>query len=371
MQKIVASGVYYEYLNEWLSDKKKVLLVCGNSTGRIEAVRKWMEDNERILVRFSDYKPNPTYESVVAGVEIFRQNQCDSIIAIGGGSAIDVAKCIKLYSNMDSNGEDGCWLREKPVPNDVDFLVAPTTAGTGSEATRFAVIYYNGVKQSVTDNSLIPQTVILNPELLNSLPVYQRKASMCDALCHAIESWWSVNSTDESREYSKQAVAGVMKYAEGYLNNTEEGNVGMLMAANTAGKAINITQTTAGHAMCYKITGLFGHAHGHAAVLCNRKLYPWMIEHKDQCRDTRGVKYFDDILNEIGIALGGHDAATGAERLEAFFESLELDVPKASIEQFSILKQSVNVDRLKNNPVGLDESSIDCLYHRILNGEER
>ena len=152
----------------------------------------------------------------------------------------------------------------------------PTTAGTGSEATRYAVIYYNDAKQSITSKSIIPSTVLMDPNALKTLPVYQRKATMCDALCHAIESFWSVNSNEESKKYSRAAIKGVLKNMQGYFENTEEGNAGMLRAAYDAGKAINITQTTAGHAMCYKITSLFGCAHGHAAILCDRVLFSWM-----------------------------------------------------------------------------------------------
>ena len=80
-----------------------------------------------------------------------------------------------------------------------------------------------------------------------------------------------------------------------------------------AGKAINITQTTAGHAMCYKITSLFGCAHGHAAMLCDRILYPWMTENTDKCIDPRGEAYLKQILDEIGQALGCENAKTGAK----------------------------------------------------------
>ena len=189
---------------------------------------------------------------------------------------------------------------------------------------------------------------------------------MCDAICHAIESFWSVNSTDESKEYSKEAIKGILDHMDGYLNNTDVGNTGMLMAAHQAGKAINITQTTAGHAMCYKITSLFGVAHGHAAMLCDRILYPWMIDNMVKCVDSRGLEYLKNTLDEIGIAMGGGDAQSGAEKLKKIFESLELDIPKATEEQYEELKNSVNPVRLKNHPVQLGINDIDKLYHFII-----
>lgn len=108
----------------------------------------------------------------------------------------------------------------------------------------------------------------LTPGALKTLPAYQRKSTMLDALCHAVESFWSVHATAESKAYSRDALKMIRRYAEDYLANCDEGNAGMLLAANTAGKAINLTQTTAGHAMCYKLTSLYGLAHGHAAALC-------------------------------------------------------------------------------------------------------
>ena len=187
-----------------------------------------------------------------------------------------------------------------------------------------------------------------------------------DALCHAIESFWSVNSTDESKEYSREAIENILAHMDGYLQNTEEGNAGMLMAAHTAGKAINITQTTAGHAMCYKITSMFGCAHGHAAILCDRILYPWMIENTDKCIDPRGREYLTQALDEIGQAMGCANAEEGAKKLQQIFISLGLEVPKASNEQFCELTVSVNPVRLKNHPIALDDAAIKELYHKIL-----
>lgn len=363
---IITSEDNYRELDKWLEGKKKVLLVCDDSIRFLESFSKKQKKLKTPVIRFSEFVPNPLYDSVVKGVRRFREEKCDSIIAVGGGSAMDVAKCIKLYAELPGDGANGAWLAEKPAPNSIPFLAMPTTAGTGSEATRYAVIYYDGKKQSITSESIIPDTVLMDPDALKTLPLYQKKATMCDALCHAIESFWSVNSTEESKVYSKEAINGVLKYMNGYLANTEEGNAGMLLAAHMAGKAINITQTTAGHAMCYKITSLFGCAHGHAAILCDRILFPWMIKNIDRCIDSRGADYLKRTLDEIGVAMGCEDAQTGAEKLRRTFEKLEFEIPKATAEQYEELKTSVNPVRLKNHPIALDEGTIDKLYHEVL-----
>lgn len=370
-QRIITARDNYIEFDQWIEESgaKKLLMVCDGSISYMAGFNKYLEDVETKGVQtisFRDFKPNPLYDSVVKGVELFREKQCDSIMAVGGGSAMDVAKCIKLYSYLPGDGANGSWLKAENVPNDIPFLVMPTTAGTGSEATRYAVIYYEGSKQSVTSETFIPGTVLMDSNALKTLPLYQKKATMCDALCHAIESFWSVNSTDESKEYSSVAIKGVLKHIDGYLANTEEGNAGMLRAAHMAGKAINITQTTAGHAMCYKITSLFRLAHGHAAILCDRVLFTWMLNNTDMCIDPRGERYIKKTLDEIGIAMGGKNAETGAEKLLDIFDRLEVDVPKATPEQYKELITSVNPIRLENHPIALDVETIDEIYHKIL-----
>lgn len=373
-QRIITARDNYIEFDQWIRENgcKKILMVCDGSIWYMDGFNKHLEEVEKTgveVIGFRDFQPNPLYESVVKGVELFNDEKCDAIMAVGGGSAMDVAKCIKLYSGCSGDGANGAWLKAEIVPNSIPFIAMPTTAGTGSEATRYAVIYYNDAKQSVTSESFIPGTVLMDPNALKTLPLYQKKATMMDALCHAIESFWSVNSTDKSKEYSGAAIQAVLKYMDGYLANTEEGNAGMLQAAHTAGQAINITQTTAGHAMCYKITSLFHSAHGHAAILCDRVLFPWMVENTDKCIDPRGEEYLKATFDEIGQAIGCENAREGAEKLRSIFDGLELEVPTATAEQFEILKNSVNPVRLKNHPIALDIDTIDALYHIILNGE--
>ena len=368
MQKMITAENNYAELDKYITDYgcKSIMLVCDESLRFLNIKNYFDSIEERLnitLTRFSSFKPNPLYESVVEGVELFHQYHCNMIIAVGGGSAMDVAKCIKLYANMNDSEN---YLKQKIVPNDIPFLAAPTTAGTGSEATRYAVIYFNGEKQSVADVSCIPSVVLMDPSVLKTLPEYQKKATMLDALCHAIESFWSVNSTEESREYSKTAIQLILKNKDAYLANEESGNAEMLRAANISGKAINITQTTAGHAMCYKLTSLYGIAHGHAAALCVSKLFPFMVHHTNQCIDQRGEGFLETIFAEIADAMDCKNADEACLKFSEIFDSLNLSVPCATEEDFEILKNSVNLTRLKNNPVGLEMDDIDLLYHQIL-----
>ena len=125
------------------------------------------------ICSLNDFDANPLYKSVVKGVEAFRRSGAKMIAAIGGGSAMDVAKCIKLYANMDPVRS---YLEQEIVPNQVELFAIPTTAGTGSEATQYAVIYHQGEKQSISHPSCIPSMVLFDPTLLRTLPEYQKKS---------------------------------------------------------------------------------------------------------------------------------------------------------------------------------------------------
>lgn len=316
------------------------------------------------VVFFSDFQPNPVYDSVVKAVNLFRRSACDCIVAVGGGSAIDIAKCVKLYNGMDCSQN---LLEQHPVENNIPFLAVPTTAGTGSEATRYIVIYYNGEKQSITHDACTPSAVLFDHSVLNFLPEYQRKVTMLDAFCHGIESFWSVYSTDKSQKYSKKAIQMILANMESYLANEPEGNKNMLMAANLAGKAINITQTTAGHAMSYKLTSLYGIAHGHAVALCVRSLWRYMIENTEKCLDVRGKNYLDDMFLSMAKIMECNESLGAAEKFCGILSELHLKKPVVrNISDFDVLKKSVNSVRLKNNPVLLDEEAINKLYHKIL-----
>lgn len=370
MQNILTASDSYPELDEYFvkSGVKTILLVCDGALQflQLNDYFNTLEARKGIrVVKFSDFEPNPRYESVVAGIEMYKDARCDTITAVGGGSAIDVAKCIKLFCNMDDQEN---YLKQEIKPNNIPLLAIPTTAGTGSEATRYAVIYYNGEKQSVTHESCIPETVLFDASVLKTLPIYQKKATMMDAFCHAIESFWSVNSTDESKEYSKQAIGLIMENMEGYLANTEDGNRNMLRAANIAGKSINITQTTAGHAMCYKLTSLYGIAHGHAAALCVSELFPYMIAHIEDCIDSRGTAYLKSVFSDIADAMGCENTADAAELFRSIVVRLDLGVPDMKSEHdIDILKNSVNPVRLKNHPISLSVNTIENLYRNILN----
>ena len=367
MQVILSKENNYQDLKNYILSKNinTILLVCGKSISKLKIndfFNDLIEDNINIY-RFDDIQPNPLYESIEKGIKVYKDNHCQAIIAVGGGSIMDIAKCIKLFMNMDENI---CYLDQQIIENDIPFIGIPTTAGTGSEATKYAIIYYNHEKVTVTHESSIPEAVLFDNSVLNSLPIYQKKATMLDALCHAIESMWAVKANEESQKYAYDAIKLVFDNFEGYLNNEDLANKNMLKAANIAGKAINITSTTAGHALCYKLTSLYGLAHGHSVGLVISGLFPYVLDHLDDYNDLRGKNYLINSLNKIAKAMNKDNYIQACENYLDLYNKLALPYPQAKESDLDILLSSVNMSRLSNNPVKLDEKDIKNIYTNIL-----
>lgn len=370
-QRIIEGKASYENIGAVLNElgAEKLLLVY---TEPVKYLPVWDYVNNlgAKAVQFCDFTSNPKYEEVVAGVDLFNAEKCDVIVAIGGGSAIDVAKCIKLFCKMPK-GE--IYLKQEYADSGVPLIAMPTTAGTGSESTPFAVIYYGGVKQSVHHESILPSVAILDSDVLIGLPVYQKKCTVLDALCQAIESYWSVHSTAESKEYAgiaiEKIVANIYEYVE---ENTERARDEIMSAANFAGRAICITATTAPHAMSYKITSLYGFPHGHAVAIGLHRVWKYMLENGDKCTDKRGFDYLLSTFNEIANALGYDSPEAAIEGFKAMLDRLEIRDPDEKGDLSSAaetLAASVNVERLGNNPVSLDHGALYRIYLEMLENE--
>lgn len=326
---------------------------------------------ERVM--FSGFTPNPLYEQVCNGIELLKSSNSDTILAIGGGSAIDVAKCIKLAVLAK---EGGAAIIPPLVSSRVTFddtklpfIAIPTTAGTGSESTHNAVMYYDGAKQTVTNDGVLPDYAVLEPSVLKTLPLYQKKCTMMDALCQGIESWWSVNSTEESYDYSRNTIELIMANWRRYIfENDDEAAKQMMLAANYGGRAINITQTTAAHAFSYKITSLYKLPHGHAVAVCLPEIWEFMTGHMDHVIDNRGQMYVDKIFEKIATAMGPGKTRLAIAQFRQMMKDMDLTNPVAvnRKEELTMLSKSVNPVRLKNNPIGIDEVEAYNLYGKIV-----
>lgn len=352
-----------------------VLVVHGRTSfrasGAAEIVAGVAGDDGGHVEYFGSIRENPDIETVLACREQIINLKPDILLAVGGGSAIDTAKAALGLSGADAWQSDashaglhalvksGARIMKDPP----HFLAAPTTAGSGSEATHFAVIYVEKKKYSLADPALRPGTVFLDPELTKSAPVSLTMASGADAVCQCVESYWAASATDESRA---QALEGLRRLLPSIFSVAEDREHTalrreMLLGAHDAGKAIDLTKTTAGHALSYGLTTRFSIPHGIAVLAVMRALVPLMDAQFDFFRD----------LSDLHRAFGDY----GSDFLAAFeqFASRVFDVVPvadkltgATGEDLEALAGSVNIERLSNHPVSLSSDDIRAVYRRVI-----
>ncbi len=359
-------GVILKDLSELkkVSCFKKPFLCCSGSFKKTKAF-EYLNNNFNLTV-WDKIRPNPRFEDMVSASQLFKENECDFLIGAGGGSVLDSAKMIKLL--VTNNPETA--LTEPMQDNNIKFFAIPTTSGTGSEATRYSIFYVNEKeKYSITHSGFLPDYVLLDAAFLKTVPLYQRKCTCLDALCHAIESYWNVKSTDESKALARQAIELFVKNKAAYMNNDENGNYGMLMASYYAGKAIDITSTTSAHAMCYNITINCHTAHGHSVSANLKEIWKYMNLHNESVNDSRGREYVLKTLDEVGVMLGGRNSAEGAEIFEKLFNEFQLETPVADEALVNTFAESVNPSRLLNNPTALSEADVLKIYRKVFKFE--
>lgn len=344
-------------------ETKKFMLVCGSSFDKQE-FKTYFDVLSVPSVRFSDFNSNPLYEDVCKGVDIFNSEECDCLVVVGGGSAIDVAKCIKLFCKMDREQN---YLVQEYIGSQIPLIAIPTTAGTGSESTKYAAIYYKGIKQSISHDSIVPNVAIIDSSTLIRLPEYHKKCAMLDALCQGIESFWSVNSTDESEKFARESIELIAINWREYMAGNEKAAEKIMLAANLAGRAINITQTTAAHAMSYSLTSMYKLPHGNAVALCLPLIWKYMVSNLSNCIDPRGVEYLKTVFKKIAKAFGVDNVVDAIRLFETLMTELKISFPEThNAADIEVLTASVSQVRLKNNPVMLSEEVLHEMYTKIV-----
>ena len=304
---------------------------------------------------FSAFHPNPDLADTEAGKEVFLRENCDGLISIGGGSSIDTAKAVKARINAVT--EEDVIHSRLGSSNACPHIAIPGTAGTGSEATQIAVIYVNGSKVSLNHPDLRPDGVLLDAALLDSLPVYHKKSCALDALAQGIESYWSRGSNDDSRVHAYLAIIGVLDNLKAYLNGDPHAAEEMLDTSFQSGKAIQITRTTAAHAMSYMLTKKFGIAHGHACMLTFPTLWE-MMQEKEEMLDT---------LKDISEKMRLGNIQMVPRLLKGIMYDLDMSIPAMPDEQtLEELAVSVNTERLNNHPVRMTKEEIREAYRRAM-----
>lgn len=283
---------------------------------------------------YDNFEVNPKEDQVKQAMSSHNINNYQAIIAFGGGSVIDFAKLYKHYNQSS-----------------IKLIAIPTTAGTGSEATQFAVVYINGEKHSLDNSTILPNYAIVDSHFLQGSPKYLKASSAIDAYCQAIESYWSVQSTTESKAYAKEAIILAKENIINFVNSDNEICAdSMAKASHLAGKAINISRTTAAHALSYKITSDYGIPHGHAVALSMADLFEANLNvDENTYQDNRGLDYVKTTMAEILAMIGVDDFKQYWQGLAETI-GLELSFEKLNIVNKQSIIKSVNQQRLKNNP---------------------
>lgn len=287
-------------------------------------------------------------------------NKPDLIIAIGGGSSIDLGKAISaLYEYKDEDVLD--LLKNKDYLENSDsipLVAVPTTAGTGSECTKWATIwdFDNNKKYSIDADYLYPKESWLVPELTVTMDEKMTLATGLDALAHAMESYWSVPSNSYTRVLARDSIRIIREYLPLVLNDLDnlDYRQKMLMGSFFAGLAFSNTRTTACHSISYPLTMMFGINHGFAAAITLFEVLSrnWdYLKEKDLFLEVWGANDLDDIRNWFD------EVSSGSLNLANF------GVKKEKIPD--IVKLATTGGRMDNNPIVFDEEEIFDILNNV------
>ncbi|MGD0724267.1 MAG: iron-containing alcohol dehydrogenase [Spirochaetia bacterium] len=318
-------------------------------------------DGARVQIKLCDrVQPDPSITFVQSVVEDARRNQIGAVIGLGGGSAIDTAKVTAAL--MTNKGDvafylGGAALTEDPLP----IIAVPTTAGTGSETTNVAILSdeKDQVKKGFASVRIVPSYAFLDPELTISLPPAITAITGMDALCHAIESFTSINANAYSQPLSLAAVellndniVEAFKYGKN-VHVREK----MLLGSYLAGVAFANAGVTAVHAFAYPLGGMFHVAHG----LANSLMLSTIIKFNASSCQERFAR--------IGRVFAKGETATSdtvVKRVEELLDLLEfpanlaaIGIPADSLEKMS--QAVIMITRLLNNnprKVTLDDARV-------------
>jgi len=322
---------------------------------------------------FTGFEPNPKLRDVERGIEQFRRSGADVVLAVGGGTAIDIAKLIVVLSDQPSGpaaavrNQSAASLRPA-----CPLIVAPTTSGSGSEATQFAVLYVDGVKHSVDHPSLLPAHCVLDASLTARLPASITMQCGLDAFSQAVESMWSVRCTDASLQDASEAAQLALNHLKAAVHApTPAARAAMLRASHLAGRAINRTRTTAPHAISYALTSDHGVPHGQAVALT---LGPMLVHNAgitaDDSNDPRGPQHVRQRIGRILDLLGCRTPEEGREAIKAFVKAVGGETRLGAVgitepEQIASIVGKVNSERLGNNPRRLTAEQLSALLQSI------
>ncbi|MFC4336279.1 phosphonoacetaldehyde reductase [Salininema proteolyticum] len=348
---------------------RRILLVRGKNSFAASGADACLPGlNAAAEVReWSDYHPNIYLPDVLSGLRTVEEFRPDTIVAVGGGSAMDIAKLLAVFKGKTEEGElaEAVKAGVERTERHLNLVLAPTTSGSGSEATRFALTYIGDDKFSVRGPGLLPDRVIVDPDLTLSASRYQRATSGIDALAQAIEGIWAVKTNERARAYGHDALKILIETLPAFANGPTEANArDMALGSHLAGRSIDISLTTASHALSYGITGFYGPSHGHAVALT---LGAFLERHAtaeaDQLQEGLDLSLHRQGMDLVLSAFGTDDPAEARATWSRVMDSIGLETSLGAVgadtrEKRYALAAGANPVRLGNNPLLLDKEII-------------
>ena len=331
---------------------RNVFLVRGKlsyaQSGAGQALDRIMAEEDMTVSEWSDFQVNPKIEEAELGIQLLSESGAAAIIAVGGGSVLDMAKLIRFGYSYEGDLTGTDFTKRRSL---LPLFALPTTAGTGCETTPFAVCYKGEVKYSVAHADMLPDYAIIYPPFTYSNSPYLTACAGFDAFAHAVESYWNRNATDDSKEYAFRAIDLLWKNLPLSVSSpTEEVRSAMAEGAYWAGRAIAITKTTAPHAFSYAFTTRCGYPHGHAVALT----FPFFFE--------MNLKRDDALIGRLAL----NQSDSFCRQMKSFVEGLGLGNRGFKDADVDALLSKVNLQRLKNNPVEVSEENIRHLKEFLL-----
>ena len=315
--------------------------------------------------------PEPDVSQVEAILEAARETDWNLVVGIGGGSAMDVAKIVAVMLGNEVKLRD--LLNKAPIPRrGVPTVMVPTTAGTGSEATPNSIILVpeDELKVGIVSPKLMPDCVILDPQMTLGLPPAITASTGMDALTHAIECYTSKKGNPFSEMIALKAIRLISRsIREAFRNGKNlEARHDMLLGAFYGGMCIATSSTTAVHALAYPLGGKYRIAHG----ISNAILLPYVMQFNAVGNETK----FRDIAEamELDVAAGSNEQAAGAVVDALYALNRDLDIP-ADLKRWAITEADLDtlvegaakVTRLlDNNPRPMDKDDIRGIYRKLL-----
>lgn len=284
----------------------------------------------------------------------------ETLIAMGGGTVIDAGKLLLHLISAQQLREPLSKilaLNRQPYSASLPFYALPTTCGSGAEATCFATHYIGKIKHSLENQNLLPRFVALDYELIHRLPTPVRISCGLDALTQAIESYWSIKSTEESRMLASQSIAKIMENLPAAVNGDYHALSEVQRAAYLSGRSINITRTTLCHALSYPLTARYGIAHGIAVAASLPAIFKFNLE-CDQ-KSYRGLEPFNQHkqkMENLGQLLGSPSLNSAPSHLSEWIRKLGgvskfTDFTEIGLQEVEhIITEALQSGRASNNP---------------------